>query len=275
MLHSSTLYHMSADDIPSVSITDKCIVLDLDLTLVSTQENTDSIKSLKILTDPSLLALRRRSYYSTIDDLNAPGTGTRLDYWGVTRPHLNEFLMFCFSYFRIVAVWSAGQRPYVEGIVDHIFKDIRPPHVIFTHDDVIEEPGPVIIKPLERMFNSNPLLQKYMTFENTFALDDNITTFRDNPDNGILIPPYEPAPSVNAMSRDDPALLQLKAWLLQPEVVHSLDVRTLDKTAIFKTPLTYYRNPPPRYTFSERLRYAPPSSHSVNNVFMDQALYVQ
>jgi hypothetical protein len=249
---------MSADDIPSVSITNKCIVLDLDLTLVCTQDNTESIKDFKILTDPSLLALRRRTYYSVIDDLNAPGTGTKFDYWGITRPHLNEFLLFCFSYFRIVAVWSAGQRAYVEGIVDHIFKDIRPPHVVFTHDDVIEEPDRIIIKPLEKMFNSNPILQKYMNFENTLALDDNISTFRDNPDNGILIPPYEPAPSINAMSRDDPALLQLKAWLLQPEVADSPDVRTLDKSLIFKTPLSSYRNsnsPKPRYSFTKSNLY--------------------
>lgn len=255
----STLYHMNADDIPSVSITDKCIVLDLDLTLVCTQDITDTLKSLtdlkdlKILTDPSLLSLRRRTYYSNMDDFNTPGTGTEVSYWGITRPHLNEFLMFCFSYFRLVIVWSAGQRPYVEGIVDYIFKDIRPPHAVFTHDDVIEEHGQIIIKPLEKIFHANPLLQKYMTLENTLALDDNPTTFRDNLDNGILIPAYEPSPSINSMSRDDPALLQFKAWLLQPEVVNSPDVRTLDKSTIFKRPLSYYKNP--RYTFAERIHY--------------------
>jgi len=238
----STLYHVVVDDIPSSSITDKCIVLDLDQTLIATQDSISSLKDLGILSDPKLISLRDRLYYITLEDLEKPGIGTKYDFWGVTRPHIDEFLIFCFSYFKIVAVWSAGKRPYVEAIVDHIFKDLPQPHVIFTYDDIITGPHGYIEKPLTKMINSNPILSLNMSLKNILAIDDNPTTFAKNFGNGVLIPPYEPALNNNALARDDPSLLQLKYWLLQPEVVNSSDVNLLDKTNIFTTSVDTYRN---------------------------------
>jgi len=237
----SAIYHVDADDIPSTSITDKCIVLDLDQTLIATQESIESLKELNILSDPNLISLRRRVYYVTIEDLEKPGIGTKYDFWGITRPHVQEFLIFCFSYFKIVSVWSAGKRPYVEAIVDYIFKDLPQPHVIFTHDDVKIGPKGHILKPLNKMIESNPVLRRNMSLQNTFAIDDNSMTFFNNHNNGILIPAYDPSLSINALARDDHALLQLKYWLLQPDVVNSHDITTLDKTHIFSTSLETYR----------------------------------
>jgi hypothetical protein len=237
----SAIYHVAADEIPPASITDKCIVLDLDQTLIATQENIESLKQLNILSDPNLISLRNRVYYITIEDLEKPGIGTKYDFWGVTRPHLYEFLIFCFSYFKIVAIWSAGKRPYVEAIVDHIFKDLPQPHVIFTHDDIETGPKGHILKPLHKMIESNSVLRRNMSLQNTFAVDDNSMTFFDNYNNGILIPAYDPSSSVNALARDDPSLLQLKYWLLQPEVVNARDVTVLDKSKIFSTSLEAYR----------------------------------
>jgi len=239
---SNTLYHVSIDDIPPASITNKCVVLDLDQTLIATQENMSSLKELNILSDPKLISLRNRTYHITIEDLERPGIGTKYDFWGVTRPHIHEFLIFCFSYFKIVAVWSAGKRPYVEAIVDHIFKDIRPPHVIFTHDDIEIGPSGHVEKPLTKMIESNPVLRRNMSLQNTLAIDDNSMTFYLNHDNGVLIPAYDPSLNINALSRDDPTLLQLKYWLLQPEVVNARDVTVLDKSTIFSTSLESYKN---------------------------------
>jgi hypothetical protein len=212
----------------------------------------DSLTELKILSDPNLMTLRNRVYHLTIEDIEHPGAGTKYDFWGVTRPHLDEFLMFCFSYFKVVAVWSAGTRPYVEAIVDHIFRDIRPPHVIFTQDDIVWGPTGDVEKPLSKMFESNPVLTRHMSFGNTLAIDDNPNTFCQNKSNGVLIPAYDPALSIDALSRDDPALLQLKYWLLQPENVASADVRRLDKTSIFRRSLGAYQahlQSHPGYTF--------------------------
>ena len=105
----SAIYHVDADDIPLMSMTDKCIVLDLDQTVIATQDDIQSLHNLKILSNPQLISLRNRSYYISVEDLEKPGIGTKYDFWGVTRPHIHEFLIFCFSYFKIVAIWSAGQ----------------------------------------------------------------------------------------------------------------------------------------------------------------------
>lgn len=237
----NALYPTAADDIPAVAMTNHCIVLDLDLTLLSTQESTESLATMKILSDPQLMELRKRIYYITIEDLEKPGIGTRYDFWGVTRPHLNKFLMFCFSYFKIVAVWSAGKRPYVEAIVDHLFKDLPKPHVVFSYDDVIMTPQGHVEKPLLKMINYDLVLKRNMSLENTFALDDNSMTFYHNIDNGILIPAYEPALNITAFMRDDPTLLQLQSWLLLPEVATAKDIRKLDKSRIFSTSLSAYK----------------------------------
>ena len=249
----SRIYRVDADDIPSTSITNKCIVLDLDQTLIDTQDDVKSLKTFGILSNPQLMSLRKRVYYITIEDMEKPGIGTKYDFWGVTRPHIQEFLLFCFSYFKIVAVWSAGKRPYVEAIVDHIFKDIRPPHAIFTYDDVSIGPEGYVEKKLTKMFDSDPILKKNMSLQNTFVLDDTYMTFIFNDENGILIPAYQPASNIEALSRDDPTLLQLKYWLLLPEVVNTNDVRELNKEDIFSTSLTVYRDKlrnVPGYTFA-------------------------
>lgn len=238
------LYHVVADDIPSHSITGKCIVLDLDQTLVASQDKMESLKELKILADPELLALRNKTYVISIEDLEKPGVGTKLDIWGVTRPHLQEFLIFCFSYFKIVAVWTAGKKPYGEAIVDYIFRGLPQPYILFTSDETIFRPQAV--KPLVNMIKEDPSLLHNMSLSNTFALDDNISTFSENQDNGILIPAYNPPPTVPALSRDDPTLLQLKYWLLQPEVVNSKEIRNLDKSKIFSTSIETYRNNLPK-----------------------------
>lgn len=238
---NATLYHVLANNIPSISITDKCIVIDLDQTLIATQDDISSLKNLKILSDPKLMNLRKRIYHLNIEDLEKPGIGTRYDFWGITRPHVEEFLIFCFSYFKIVAIWSAGKRPYVEAIVDHLFKDLPSPHVIFTYDDIVIGNNGHVSKPLTKMIESNQVLRRYMSLQNTFALDDNSMTFHQNYGNGLLIPAYEPALNITSFQRDDHALLQLKYWLLQPEVVNARDITILDKSKIFTTSLENYK----------------------------------
>lgn len=237
----STLYYVAANDIPSTSITDKCVVLDLDQTLIATQDHIESLKELNIMSDPKLLLLRNRVYHITIEDLEKPGIGTKYDFWGVTRPHVKEFLLFCFSYFKVVAVWSAGQRPYVEEIVDSIFQDLPKPHIILSHDDIEYNSSGHIEKPLTKMIKFNPMLTRLMTLQNTLAIDDNPSTFVKNYGNGVLIPEYDPDLSIDAFNKDDQRLLQLKYWLLQPEVINSRDVNMLDKSKIFTTSIETYK----------------------------------
>jgi len=230
------IYSDILDEIPNTSLTDKCIVLDLDETLVHSCEDIEVLKQLGILKNPQLLDLRKRTYRLNLDDVLTPkGQGIRSDIWGITRPHLKDFLIFCFSYFRIVAVWSAGQSKYVESICDFIFRDIRRPHIIYSWSDCEKDPNHGIVeKPLQKMIESEPVIAKYMNLANTFVIDDKHSTFaKVNPKNAILIPRYEPPLTVEAFREEEPSLMELKQWFLRPEVMKSKDVRILDKSKIF------------------------------------------
>lgn len=227
-------------NIPKASMTDKCIVLDIDSTLVFTQDDYEQdlpkLQALKIM-DPKNLQLRKRIYYLKLEDDDKRGDGVSYPFWGVTRPHLTEFLIFCFSYFKVVAVWSAGKYNYVHKVVEHIFKGIQMPHIILTYDDC-DDIDEHIYKPLDRIFSK---MSQYMNYKNTFALDDTESTFSRNESNGILIPRYEPNETSTSMLVDDICLEQFKYWLLQEEVMNSSDIRKLDKNKIFDSSVEKYK----------------------------------
>lgn len=233
------------------SLTDKCIYLDLDQTLISTADEKYGLEYLyksEILSDPSLMHLRKRIYHVIVEDLEKPGFGSKYEMWGITRPHLDRFLSFCFYYFRLVIIDSAGKRLYVESIVDHIFKDLPYPHLILSHDD-IKKKGRDVIKPLTTVINGNDLTKKYVKPTNTLGLDDLLSTYSENKGNGILIPAYEPEltkdhdhestnkhfrpTNILDLNDDDDCLLKLENWLMLPEVINCKDVRLLDKSKIF------------------------------------------
>lgn len=234
------LYKKNTDLLGENPLTDKCIVLDLDQTLVATQETLEDFKRLKIMSDPKLFLLRSRSYYLSMDDYEKPGIGTVYNYWGVTRPYTKEFLQFCFAYFKVVAVWSAGKAKYVESIVDHLFADLPQPHVIFTYDDI--EKGDKIIKPLSKMYQYDDFTRKYMNASNTFILDDNNSTFSKNKGNAIHIPAYDPKVTIKDLSdTSDDNLVKVMYWLCQKNVIESKNVTKLKKNTIFTKSIQEYK----------------------------------
>jgi hypothetical protein len=237
---SFNLYPMASDTILHKSITDMAVVLDLDATLIATQDSFDSFKSLGIMTNPSLLDLRRRCYCIKLTDIEEVGDGSRFDFWGVTRPHLEEFLLFCFNYFKLVIVWSAGKKNYVHAIVNNIFKNLRKPHLIWTHDDIEINEQEDVIKPITKLMSSDFILKHHLDPNKILVVDDNETTFCKNKKNAIYIPPFEPEPNVASMTQPDTTLLQLKYWLLLPNVIHCDNVTKLDKSDIFKNSYDTY-----------------------------------
>lgn len=226
-----SLYGTPADSIPAVSWTDKCIVLDIDLTLVETQKDGLGWKTIGLMTDPKLIPLRSRAYY-----LGSVGPGGYYDFWGVTRPNLHEFLVFCFSYFKLVTVWSAGKKDYVLSICDSLFRGIRSPHLIYTQDDCVRDAEGQFYKPLQKMID-DPRTMGLMNFKNTWVLDDNPDTLIANPTNGIVIPPYETHLNTTSMMMPDPTLLNLKTWLLRRDIAFAPDVRVIPTGLIFTQPL--------------------------------------
>jgi NLI interacting factor-like phosphatase len=212
---------------PSSSKTDKVIVLDLDETLVHTPRTEMSryreleLNRLNELT-PRIYVIQMR------DAVDARGTGNITTMWGVIRPHAKEFLAFCFSYFKMVIVWSAGVYEYVHEISKLLFAELPQPHAILTRRDCTEVDGNYD-KNLHKLYD-NDELGKYATPKNTMIIDDRTVSYSTScPDNGVHIPAYSPEPEIPNMKSDNIALLQLRAWLLRPEIRESDDVRTLDK----------------------------------------------
>lgn len=215
-------------------LTNKCIVLDIDESLVHTFDDSNVPYDLNIYSKAEYLPLRRKIYHFNIDDVvTRSGEGEVAEICGITRPGLHDFLRFCFDYFSVVAVWSAGKPKYVESLVDFMFKDIADPHIIYTYDHCTEGSNGFLEKPLEKMIQQHTA-DMGMSLKNTFALDDRETTFIErNPDNGVLIPEYSPEMTIEGLSKDDDNLTKFMKWLMKPEVIRSQDVRLLNKKNIF------------------------------------------
>ena len=227
----------------SVSITDKCIILDIDHTMAATQSGDKQAMDKAIPTTPEAHDLRRRVYAFNREHAgSANGDGESDFMWGVMRPGLKEFLIFCFSYFKAVIVWSAGTKEYVELVCESLFSDVDNPMAIFSRDScVYDEEAEVYRKPIATLIKQNPRIAQYVNLKNTYIVDDTKYTFQPNPDNAIHIPRYLPesesnVSSFNAMRANDIALDQIRTWLSRPEVIQSEDIRTLNKKRIFDIP---------------------------------------
>lgn len=216
------------------SITNKIIVLDLDQTLIATGNDISELKDLGILIDPKLFPLRSRIITIDIEEGSYRGTGSRYKNWSVIRNYTKKFLIFCFSYFEKVIVWSAGKYNYVHEVVKQLFKDIKPPDLILTFDDIILDNGNVI-KPLMKLLQIYP----NMDLNDVCHIDDLTSTFSHNPVLGVQIPAYEPRPTVASIENNDTSLLQLMYWFLQPNVINT-KISDLDKKKIFTIPHTVY-----------------------------------
>ena len=241
------IFDINLHDVPR---TKHCLVVDLDHTFVSTNKYYDEIRRLDTSSIESrtcsrdsldcakFLEVKKRLYdVHTIDSVSALGSGIQQSYWGVERPLTQNFLPMADIYFDIIAVRSAGVNEYVHSISDHLFRNIRRPVLVLDRLHVDFDKGNNVIKPLTRMyehcqFHYGECNANFSKFH-TFVLDDTASTFRQNPENGILIPPYEPGNDIESLAKPDDALLKLARWLLLEPVVKSEDVRHLDKSRIF------------------------------------------
>jgi len=238
---SFNLYSMSADSINHQTLTNLCVILDLDATLISTQESFDSFKQLGIIKNPNLIDIKRRCYCLKLTDIDTvAGDNIRYDFWGIKRPYIEEFLLFCFNYFKLVIVWSAGEKNYVEAIVENIFKGLRKPHLVWTKNDIVFDKDDNGLKPITKMINSDFHLKHLLTPERIFVVDDNDTTFVKNKKNAIYIPAFDPEldddnheTTIKSFRKPDTTLLKLKYWLLLPHVRNCDDVTKLDLSTIF------------------------------------------
>jgi hypothetical protein len=235
------LYRTSTDSINNNSLTNFCVILDLDATLISTQDNLDGCKNLDIMKNPNLIDIKRRCYFLKLADNDKNNIKYDL-WWGIKRPHIEEFLLFCFNYFRLVIVWSAGEKIYVDAIVDNIFKDLRKPHLVWTKNEIVFDKDDNGLKPLIKMVNSDYNSHNILKLENMIIIDDNDTTFVKNKKNALHIPPFDPECTIESFREPDTSLLQIKYWLLLPHVKNADDVTKLDMTTIFDYNYEDYKN---------------------------------
>lgn len=224
---------------PLKSLTTHNIILDLDETLVRSIDDIGILNELGILTNAEYTNLRNKLYRLKLDDcLESRGSGVCSRMWGIKRPYLNEFIEWCFTYFNLVMVWTAGQPQYAKELVKVIFHDAPSPDVTYDMRSVvvINKEGEYC-KPLENLFRTERIT-KIAGLHNTFLVDDKFDNSIVNIDNAVVIPPFEPESTIEGITnleKNDNALKVLQKWFMRKEVMECDDIRTLDKTQIFAT----------------------------------------
>ncbi len=236
------LYDVPDTFINQNAITNKVVVLDLDATLLSTADDMASFKELGIMTDPKLVTLRRRCYCLKLTDFDKRGDGSTYSFWGIKRPHIDTFLLWCMNYFSLVIVWSAGTFHYVHAIVNDIFRDLRPPALVWTANDIDYDTDEEVLKPLTKLMNSDFKYKHLITKQNTVFIDDNDSTFRFNKKNAVHIKPFNEEFNIESMKKNDNTLLQLMHFFMLPHVIHADDITKVDLTRIFDYDYKDYQN---------------------------------
>jgi TFIIF-interacting CTD phosphatase-like protein len=158
--------------------------------------------------------------------------------YGIFRPGLIDFLNYAFKRFDYVVLWSAGMPYYVSQITEYIFsKTDRMPDNVLARTYCDEHPEStedhrLYTKPLKKLRNINPAI----SLANTLIIDDNPVSSYYNWANHVLIPKWEPEPTVKACKQalaTDRYLYDFIEWCERPEVKYATDVRKLDKRNIF------------------------------------------
>jgi TFIIF-interacting CTD phosphatase-like protein len=116
-------------------------------------------------------------------------------YYVKKRPNLDLFLTFVFQRFQSVSVWTAATADYASEILGHIMTPDQRNRLAFFYtrwdlESPIGQSGPYF-KPLKKIFDTTKARQLGMNLHNTIMVDDRNDVLRDNPGNGILIPPWK------------------------------------------------------------------------------------
>ena len=211
----------------------KYLILDLDETLVHTY--TEDAEE-RIVEEYQDMLIKKRCFHKEVVNYGERGTGGRWKITSVYRPGLREFLSFCLENFAGVAIWSAGQRSYVEALVCFFgtWSSVGSMDLVYCSEDCVSSAKPIQSMIARESDRTNCVPFTGMTPSNTLIIDDQINNGVPNPDNIVIIPEYDIGPSrEEILSQEDNALRKLTDWFSSDEFVLCEDVRKLDKTAIF------------------------------------------
>ena len=196
------------------------IILDLDETLIHTWDKCDDIRKLNT---NKYLPIRHRMF--KIDSM---------DYIGSFREHAEKFLDYCFKRFNYVIIWTAGTEDYAAEINNVLFKFLNnTPDLTLDKNHIKMYNDNSYSKPITKIAKKFPELKNGLFLENTFIVDNMIQNFKENPHNGIQIPPYEVKNLDDILYLEDNALKTLMKWFELEKTKRSLDIRKLDKSKIF------------------------------------------
>uniref|UniRef100_A0A0A9EI52 Mitochondrial import inner membrane translocase subunit TIM50 n=1 Tax=Arundo donax TaxID=35708 RepID=A0A0A9EI52_ARUDO len=127
------------------------------------------------------------------------------------RPHLDDFLRFCFDNFYL-GIWSSRLRANVDSVVDILMKDLKQ-HLLFCwdlskctatgHNTVENKRKPLVLKELRKVWNKEepdlPWKEGWFSPSNTLLVDD-------SPYKALRNPPYTsifPCPYSYKNEKDD------------------------------------------------------------------------
>lgn len=141
------------------------------------------------------------------------------------RPHLDEFLSFCFANFR-VGFWSASKESYVNAVLTNILKPEWKPVFVWSNkkcvrrrfNDGLTMSKLVLIKDLKKVWRRR---SRHFFKQKTLILDDNPLTYCRNYGNAIPIVEFRGSNHDQHLL----AVMELLKHLLDVD-----DVRTVDKT---------------------------------------------
>lgn len=183
-----------------------CIVLDIDETLIHCEEEN-----------------MRKNHLCT--KLKYKEKGKDATICITKRPYLDEFLNFCTVVLDKVCVWSAADSEYVHCVVNHIFKKLPKPHVVYTYDHTSVDEEDNVFKPLKKICNNEGIDLKY-----TLLIDDNEVNCEKNQDNAVKIKKYLYS-SRNKKGVNDEELKKLMGWIWKHKDVEN--VTNLNKENVF------------------------------------------
>lgn len=196
----------------------KTIVLDMDETLLHTFSDTSREEMFDVVID------NENTYLACVSDLDMhPGSGNNQLVAGAIRPGFDDFMRFCYNCFRNVIVWSAGTNNYVNEVMDEVCSNVGMPDLILTREDCVRTRYG-FEKPLYVLVEDYPHLG--ITMESIVIVDDKEVSFRANPDNGVLMTPFEPG--IDSLKDNDNSLAHLQEWL-EEELLQADDVREVYK----------------------------------------------
>lgn len=185
-------------------LTNKTIVLDMDLTLICTiGDGSDLSQRMRVSHRSAYEALMKKGVLvpSTLTQFGGSGRAMHNDV--VKRPGVDAFLVFCRYVFQHVILWSAGQASYVYDVVRHVLdpNNSRVFDHVYTAQDIVHctvRPDGHCEKTKGHMSFSTKPIEKLselfpdVTLKSTVIVDDLPCNFFPNPRNGILIPPFSP-----------------------------------------------------------------------------------